>query len=126
MADAAANDWRPIRSVIPDRCTLEVSDSARREVWPAHAQPHSHDSVSAIQPLNLGYCDANPIRAQRLRAACVNRDGTARYTLEEGENTINAPVDGTDAQLLFALCFFMGCVRQRRSRFSRTTSMPKP
>lgn len=71
---------------------------------------HIRSTASAIfsHALNLGYCDMNRVRGAKALGKIKEPGETAHYTVEEAENIINALVDRPDAQLLFALCFFMG------------------
>ena len=55
---------------------------------------------------NIGACDMNPIRGMKLSKLPKPAE-TQQYTLDEAEHIINPLVDRTDAQLLFALTFYM-------------------
>jgi integrase len=52
--------------------------------------------------------DANAWHGAKALGKIRDTEGTAHYTLEEAENIISALVDHVDAQLAFALAFFLG------------------
>jgi integrase len=71
---------------------------------------HIRSAASGIfsHALNLEYVEANPWHGAKTLGKVRDTAGTAHYTLEEAEAIINALIDRTDAQLVFALAFFMG------------------
>jgi integrase len=71
---------------------------------------HIRATASALfsHALNLGYCDVNPIKGAKALGRIREPKPTEHYTLKEAEAVLNALVDRPDAQLLFALCFFLG------------------
>jgi integrase len=71
---------------------------------------HIRATASAVfsHALNLGYCDVNPIKGAKALGRIREPKGTEHYTIAEAEAIINALIGRTDAQLLFALCFFQG------------------
>jgi integrase len=58
--------------------------------------------------VNRGLIERNSWREVKLLAKPKDSTPTAHYTLEEAENVISALKDRVDAQLLFALAFFLG------------------
>jgi integrase len=71
---------------------------------------HIRPTASAVfsHALNLEYVETNPWHGAKTLGKIRETAGTAHYTLEEAEAIINALIDRTDAQLVFALAFFMG------------------
>src|SRR5258705_8194928 len=71
---------------------------------------HIRSTASAMfsHAMNLEYIAANPWHGVKILGKVRDSAGTAHYTLEEAEAIINALIDRTDAQLVFALAFFMG------------------
>lgn len=71
---------------------------------------HIRTTASALfqHATRLDYIPANPWRGAAPLGTVRDTEGTAHYTLEEAENIVNALVDRTDAQLIFALCFWLG------------------
>ncbi len=71
---------------------------------------HIRSTASAIfsHALNLEYVTANPWHGAKTLGKVRDSAGTAHYTLQEAEAILNALIERTDAQLVFALAFFMG------------------
>ena len=71
---------------------------------------HIRTTASALfqHATRLEHLPANPWRGAAPLGTVRDTEGTAHYTLEEAENIVNALVGRTDAQLLFALCFWLG------------------
>jgi integrase len=71
---------------------------------------HIRTTASALfqHATRLEYIPANPWRGAAPLGTIRDTDGTAHYTLEEAEAIVNALIERTDAQLLFALCFWLG------------------
>jgi integrase len=84
--------------------------TALAEKYSRRTLNHIRSTASAVftHALNLEYVGANPWHGAKALGKVKESNGTAHYTLEEAEAIINALIDRTDAQLVFALAFFMG------------------
>jgi integrase len=54
------------------------------------------------------HCETNPCRDAKVLGKSLAKQQTGSYTLEEAENAITALVDHLQAQVVMALCFFLG------------------
>lgn len=84
--------------------------TALAEKYSRRTLNHIRSCASAVfsHALNLEYVDANAWHGAKALGKIRDTEGTAHYTLEEAENIISALVDHVDAQLAFALAFFLG------------------
>jgi integrase len=80
------------------------------ETYSRRTLQHIRTTASALfqHATRLEYIPANPWRGAAPLGKIRDTDGTAHYTMEEAENILNALVDRTDAQLVFALAFYEG------------------
>jgi integrase len=71
---------------------------------------HIRSTASAVfsHALNLEYVSANPWHGAKALGKIKEPKATEHYTLKEAEAILNALIDRADAQLVFALAFFMG------------------
>jgi integrase len=100
---------QPNDARLHDRHGQPVPHGPRGKVWPPHPEPHPLNGQRDFSyALNLEYVDANPWHGAKTLGKVRESAVTAHYTLEEAESIINALIDRTDAQLVFALAFFMG------------------
>lgn len=84
--------------------------TALAEKYSRRTLNHIRSAASAIfsHAQNLEYVAANPWHGAKALGKIRDTESTAHYTLEEAENIISALVDHVDAQLAFALAFFLG------------------